>query len=391
MLPAYTRLCGRNFFPKKGALLFSLTLLAFLGGCTSGIRKPAPVVEPARGVKPSVPRQAGARKVGLLLPLSGTSRALGKSLQNAAELAFFESSHDGMELIIEDTHGTPEGAQRAVTQALHKGAGLILGPLFASSTLQGMQVTFPHKITMLSFTNHQKAANASTFVLGFNPQEQIERVLSFARQKGKTTLVAFVPQNEYGVLVEKTLQYRAQRGLLTIKHLEKYDPRKPSHFSKKRLPPADILLVAEGGHNLSRIVSALLYHENPLESYQIVGTGQWDTPETRSNRSLIGAWFASPDPQARLKFEAKFQQTYGYFPPRLATLAYDTVSLIAALTKRHPNGPFPQHALTQGGGFTGLDGLFRLRPDGTVERGLAVLEVHAQGFRVLDPGPSSFQ
>ena len=38
----------------------------------------------------------------------------------------------------------------------------------------------------------------------------------------------------------------------------------------------------------------------------------------------------------------------------------------------------------------GVDGLFRFRPDGTIERGLAVYTVRSSGFRVLDPAPQRF-
>ena len=46
--------------------------------------------------------------------------------------------------------------------------------------------------------------------------------------------------------------------------------------------------------------------------------------------------------------------------------------------------------LTRGSGFAGVDGLFRLRRDGTSDRGLAILGVQKFGFRVLDPAPSTF-
>ena len=42
-------------------------------------------------------------------------------------------------------------------------------------------------------------------------------------------------------------------------------------------------------------------------------------------------------------------------------------------------------------GFTGVDGLFRFRPDGLVQRGLAVLEVQPQGNVVISPAPQSFE
>jgi len=37
-----------------------------------------------------------------------------------------------------------------------------------------------------------------------------------------------------------------------------------------------------------------------------------------------------------------------------------------------------------------VDGLFRLREDGTIERGLAVYTVRRDGFRVIDAAPRTF-
>ena len=42
-------------------------------------------------------------------------------------------------------------------------------------------------------------------------------------------------------------------------------------------------------------------------------------------------------------------------------------------------------------GFSGVDGIFRFRPDGTAERGLAILEVRREGFRVISPAPDDFR
>jgi len=38
----------------------------------------------------------------------------------------------------------------------------------------------------------------------------------------------------------------------------------------------------------------------------------------------------------------------------------------------------------------GMDGLFRLTPQGLNERGLAILEVTSIGFKTLNPAPRSF-
>ncbi len=46
--------------------------------------------------------------------------------------------------------------------------------------------------------------------------------------------------------------------------------------------------------------------------------------------------------------------------------------------------------LTNPSGFSGIDGLFRFRSDGTNERGLAVLRVAAAGAQIISPAPRSF-
>ena len=75
---------------------------------------------------------------------------------------------------------------------------------------------------------------------------------------------------------------------------------------------------------------------------------------------------------------------------RTATLAYDAVALIAALVKTQGPPRFSAEVLTNPSGFTGIDGLFRFRPDGTNERGLAVLRVTPSGAQVISPAPRSF-
>jgi len=64
---------------------------------------------------------------------------------------------------------------------------------------------------------------------------------------------------------------------------------------------------------------------------------------------------------------------------------------MVVLARNGGPAPFDPQALTNPNGFAGLDGIFRLRPDGLVERGLSVMEITASGNRVVDPAPKSFQ
>jgi branched-chain amino acid transport system substrate-binding protein len=51
---------------------------------------------------------------------------------------------------------------------------------------------------------------------------------------------------------------------------------------------------------------------------------------------------------------------------------------------------FTREQLTDPQGFVGGAGIFRLRPDGLADHGLAVVEVRDGGVRVIDPAPPSF-
>ena len=50
-----------------------------------------------------------------------------------------------------------------------------------------------------------------------------------------------------------------------------------------------------------------------------------------------------------------------------------------------PGKGFSAAALTRASGFTGIDGAYRLRSDGTTERALAILEVQKFGPTVIEP------
>ncbi len=105
---------------------------------------------------------------------------------------------------------------------------------------------------------------------------------------------------------------------------------------------------------------------------------------------MVGGWYAAASPEARKNFESKFERAFARRPPRLASLGYDAMLLAVALSYAEGGANYSTEALTDGNGFAGVDGIFRLMPDGTNQRGLAILEVEAKGVRVIDPAPVSF-
>lgn len=336
------------------------------------------------------------QKVALLLPLTGPSAGIGQPMLDAAQLALFDVAGEQFQLLPRDTKGTPQGAADAARQALSEGARLILGPLFGQEVQAVKPIAAQAGVDVIAFTTDWSLGGNGTYIMGFVPGDQVQRVTGFARARGVTRFVALAPRSPYGDAVVNALQASAQRFGGQVAQVERYepalgDPTLPARQVAQAPIAPQAVLLAEGGEKVKALGSALVANGVDPGRVKLLGTGLWDDPGLGREPSLVGAWFAAPAPEQRADFEARFEALYGKKPPRLATLAYDATALAGALARMGGPVPFDRANLTNPNGFAGVDGLFRLRPNGAVERGLAVLEVTADGSRILDPAPPSWE
>ena len=113
-------------------------------------------------------------------------------------------------------------------------------------------------------------------------------------------------------------------------------------------------------------------------------------PRVLAEEALQGGWFAAPAPDDLAAFENRFRDTFGRPPTPLAALAYDATALAVVVARDLGDRSFATSSLIEAEGFAGASGLFRLRPDGLTEHGLAVLEVSGGTARIIDPPPTRF-
>lgn len=343
-------------------------------------------------------------KVGLLLPLTGRSSALGKTMQDAATVALFDKyarlstaqQRIRVELLPKDSGDTAQQARTAMQEALDEGAELIIGPVFGPATEAAAPLATAKGVPVISFTNNNALAKPGVYAYGFLPQEQAQRVVGYAIKAGKGRIAALVPDSPSGEIVLKAARDTlASQGMALVAEA-KYPAQGVGieQALSALIPPGtppnfDALLLPEGGPALATILRSLRTRGVTARDVQLIGTGFWDNPNLLRSVSLDGAWLASTPPQATALFEQRFLATYKYAPTRTASLAYDAVAL--AVTLATSNRPFDTPALTQSSGYSGpANGIFRLRGDGTVQRGLAVLQVQGTNLMVVDPAPAGF-
>ena len=332
-------------------------------------------------------------RVALLLPLTGgtaETRAIAEALERAAELAVFDARNTEILLMPRDDGGTPEKAAAAAAKAIQDGAEIIIGPLFAPSVTAIAPVARAGKVPVIAFSSDRSVGGNGTYLLSFQPETEVNRIVSYAARSGRNNFAALIPRTAYGQKVEAAFRQSVARAGARVAGVQAFDERAQAVVEPAKAigqAGADAILIPEGGTMLQAIAPALgLSGARP----QLLGTGLWDDASVAGEPALARGWFAAPPPNAFRDFTTHYRDAYGSAPPRIATLSYDAVSLVALLSRGRPYQRFTDAALTDANGFVGVDGIFRFTADGAAERGLAILQVTANGFTVVDPAPRSF-
>ncbi|MEJ1976805.1 MAG: penicillin-binding protein activator [Acetobacteraceae bacterium] len=387
---------------------FQLLLAAALCGLAGCVQPNAGNPPPRLGVL-SGAGASGSPRVAILLPMSGPAAPLAQDLLKAAQLALANS---GLQLDVRDTHNTPEGAAEAAAASVDSHDLLILGPLTSPETAAAADAA--HGIPMLAFTSDPQQARPGVWTLGITPEQQVGRLVQALQAEGKNRIAAVLPDNPFGGALADGLTRataaRSEPAPLIKRYVTGQFARldtalreiagQPARSAAPAAPapdgapaaapddatrpplPFDALLLAESGANLRNAATVLPVYGLTLPAVRIIGPATWARDQANL-ATVTGAWYAAPDPAARVPFERAYTLKYAAPPASLADIAYDAASL-ARLAATHPA------TLTQPQGFAGADGAFVLLPDGHVRRGLAVFEVGPDGARIVSPAPVTF-
>jgi hypothetical protein len=375
------------------------TAAAFVAGCTQNSQylSSTPQQPESSQAAPGATIGTGQVKAGLILPLSapGNAGVAGQAMRNAAEMAIAEFNSPNLQLLVKDDGGTAEAARIGAQQSFDEGAEIILGPLFAQSVTYVGQVARARNIPVIAFSTDTNVAASGVYLLSFLPESDVDRIVQYASSTGKHSFAALIPDNPYGTVVEAAFKQSVTRRNGQIVGLERYPHDQvgmanPIRNITQASARADALFIPDGGDAVPGVVAALAANAVNTKRLQLLGTGLWDDPRIYATPALDGGVFAAPDGAGYKNFTQRYRARYKQDPVRTATLAYDAVALIAALVKTQGPARFSAETLTSPSGFSGIDGLFRFRSDGTNDRGLAVLRVASGGPQIVAPAPKSF-
>jgi ABC-type branched-subunit amino acid transport system substrate-binding protein len=358
-----------------------------------------PAAPPARG--PVVDTSAPVA-VALLVPSgSGTAgdQVLAQAIENAARLAMADLGEVRIDLRVYPTGGQSSGAQAAAARAADEGAAIILGPVFAAEAAAAGGAVRSRGINVLSFSNNPDIAGGNVFILGSTFQNTAERLIGYAARQGQRRVMIVhdrTPAGEVGRAA--AARAVAARGA-TLVGTGSYEFSQdgvvqavPALVAQARAGGADAVIFTADSAGALPLITQLM-RDNGLgpDTARFIGLTRWDIPPaTLSLPGLQRGLFALPDPALYGQFEARYQAAYGAPPHPIAGLAYDGMAAIGALVRQGRADALGAGALTQAAGFAGVNGVFRLRPDGTNERALAVAEVQGGRAVIVEAAPRSF-
>ena len=348
-------------------------------------------------IDPSQPVQ-----VALLVP-GGTGNAdldwLGRSLANSARMAAADARGAKIDLRVYTTTPAEASSVEAAEKAAAEGAKIILGPLFADSANAVGNAMKDNNLNVLSFSNNADIAGGNVYVLGNTFQNVADRLVSYGVKQGLRRFLMVYENDPAGQIGAGAIETAIAQNRATLTGKQQHalsqdgiDAIVPAVAEAAKSGRIDaIFMTANQQAVLPYLTDKLNAAGVTSARTQFMGLTRWDIPAARlSLPGVQGGWFALPDTTLQADFINRYRAAYGEAPHDLGSLGYDGVAAIAALVGSGNKNAVNTVGLTRPAGFTGINGVFRLRPNGTNERGMSIATINGGKVVIIDPAPRSF-
>ena len=357
-----------------------------------------PPIQGRDGMTPPFMANRPIVRIGLLLPFTARPDDA-HAIYQAAELAVFDFGDAATLLIPRESGATAAEAAANARLLLRDGADVILGPLQRDAVIGAAQAARERQVPVIGFSSDRTVAGDGVYILSLPLEEDVRRIVDFAMSRGLRNFALLTAESDYGRRVEAALRAEASARGGSVQFAQFYQRNDREAANAARLLAQQIrgtnvqaILIAENGSPLRAAGPALLIGGVTMDRIKLLGTSAWAGGDAQREPTLSGGWYAAPDPALRAEFEQRFRAAYGgRAPSRIASLGYDGVMTAIRAAQSGRTDSVSRAALERPEGFAGADGVFRWRRDGSIERGLAVLEVRQQGAATADPAPRTFR
>ena len=277
-------------------------------------------------------------KVGVILPMTGQTATFGQESLNGLKLALekAEKNPPTLNLVVEDTQGTPSGSAAAVNKLITSDkVSVIIGEVASSNTIAASSAAQNSKIPLMThastndtITNGKDYVSRICFVDSFQGQVMAK----FAAQdlKAKKAVILVDSDSDYsrGLRDSFSKAFVAAGGKISaeVSYSQK-DTDFKSQLTKVRKEKADVVFIP--GYYTQ--VGSILRQASELKiTAKILGTDGWDSPDLfkiagkASAGHYVSSHFAPDDTDPRVQtFVKEYKAKYNATPGAMAALGYD--------------------------------------------------------------------
>ena len=386
----------------KLILVFFCFIILFIGNINSNVRAEISNDE--------------TLKIGLIAPLSGEYKEIGKSVLNSLRIGLNRLNNNKIEIYPKDNKGNPEKTLSAAKELESLGVSIVIGPIFHENLIYLEEIK---NLVFLSLTNKITNLPSNVISVGINASSQLSTIISFLKQKNLSNTIVLVPRSEHEKEIRNSLakiKYKfskiysydtnPEKLIKQIEKITKYKQRKDDlnrrvkilensdlivHKQElKKLKKKDTLggvnfdsvIIADFDQNLKSVVTSFLYTDVSHNQIKFITLNQWFDETLFKENSTNYIYFPSINNKNYNKFKETYFINFNTYPIEISGISYDILGLVYHLFKKN-NYEINRNHFVQKTKFNGSLGIFEIEKN-SINYQLEIYQVFNGHFKKIN-------
>ncbi len=305
-------------------------------------------------------------KIGLLVPITGDNKELGKQIIKSVRIALEDINTEKIEVYLKDTNSNPNKTIRSALELKEIGVKIVIGPIYYESLAYLDEI---QDIIFLSFTNMTLDIPKNVISSGINATSQLNTIKRFIELNEINKTIFLTPRLNYEFEIRKAIKnsriklnkhyiYDTEPTKLTaqIEKITNYKVRKQNLADEiRRVEKSDLqdkdeqleklkkrytignvnfdsVIISDFDESLKSVITSLLYTDVSPKKKYFITLNQWFDKSLTNEKSIQPIYFPSINQKNLKEFQDKFYKQFNEIPNHLALLSYDLVGLIYYLS-----------------------------------------------------------
>ena len=332
-------------------------------------------------------------KIGLLVPLTGNNKEIGKSIVQSIRLAVNKIDNSNIEVLPKDTKGDTSETLKAAKELSLKNVKIIIGPVFYKNLIYLDELK---DIFFISLTNKTLKNPKNIISAGINAQSQLNAIGKFQKLNNINKTFFLIPNSNFKEEIENAISlskvkvkythiYDSEPTLLTkqIEKITRYSQRKQNLQDEiKRIENSDdknkekkienlkkrdtlgginfdSVIISDFDESLKSVATSLLYTDVSPNRIYYITLNQWFDKSLLNETSLHPIYFPSINKVNYDEFIEEYKKIYNEFPNQISFLSYDLFGLIYYLIYEN-NFKIDEKIFYKKNKFKGKIGIFEI-------------------------------